>query len=313
MNEEYLDQFMPSAEMREYLKEKEIRVWNFINMIYYSPVSIEKKKEAFYTLYENAQKDNNTELAEESKACIDSIEAFLELLAYEGVFSVSLCCYNEEIHDTEYDFHCVCASIEDVLEYEKWDKQNHDIEQDELYWYSVEKWIKDEKGKYVMGGEFVLSCSEIILWDVEKVFKKDLDFKWMYSCTNINLPVPYKAGDILEINGNPFGPKMKMVILQVGDNRDCCCLQALSRDEEGLWHVGAVKHGMIGCYHAFPHFSPLYSIKKCTDVSQDKDGEIFLAIQKYLDGDETKGEDLCERFMYDMTDEELLEKCKEIF
>lgn len=237
---------------------------------------------------------------------IDNIEAFLELLAQEGVFSVSLCYYDEKIKEIDYDFHCVCASIEDVLEFEKQDKKWRDMEPDKVYCYNVEKWIKDEAGKYINGGQFILSGGEIILNEVERDFKKDLDGESMYDCTDINLPVPYKAGDVLEIDRFPFGPKIKILIIQVGDNLDCCCLQALSKTEEGLWHLGAVKHGMIG-YHIFPQLSPLYFAKKWEGDLQDSDGKIILEVQKYLNGDDEKGEKLLEKFMHDMTDEELLE------
>lgn len=224
MYDEYLEQFMPSIEIREYLKGKELRTWAITEMIYYSPVAIEKKKAAFYSLYETAKSNDNPELAKQCKVYIDNIEAFLELLAQEGVFSVSLCYYDEKIKEIDYDFHCVCASIEDVLEIDRF----------------------------------------------------------------------------------PFGPKIKILIIQVGDNLDCCCLQALSKTEEGLWHLGAVKHGMIG-YHIFPQLSPLYFAKKWEGDLQDSDGKIILEVQKYLNGDDEKGEKLLEKFMHDMTDEELLE------
>lgn len=315
MYDEYLEQFMPSIEIRQYLKGKELRTWAVTEMIYYSPVSIEKKKAAFYSLYETAKNNDNAELAKQCKMYIDNIELFLDMLAQDGVFSVSLCRYDENIKDTDYDFHCVCASLEDVLEYEKEDKKWREMEQDEAYWYSVEKWIKNEAGKYINCGQFVLVGGAIILNEVEddfrKDFKEDLYRVSMYRCTDINLPVPYKAGDILEIDRFPFGPKIKILIIQVGDNLDCCCLQALSKTEEGLWHIGAVKHGMIG-YSLFPQLSPLYFAKKWEGELQDKEGEIILEVQKYLNGDDEKGENLLEKFMHDITDEELLEVIREV-
>ena len=62
----------------------------------------------------------------------------------------------------------------------------------------------------------------------------------------LNIPVHYKPGDILMADAYPFGPKEKFVMLEIGDNQDCCCLQALSRKQDGTRDVGAVKHGMIG-------------------------------------------------------------------
>lgn len=70
---------------------------------------------------------------------------------------------------------------------------------------------------------------------------------------------------------NFYNGNVKFLIVEVGDNRDCCCIQGLSKDSEGRWYIGAVKHGMIGD-NTYPQISALYSaVKYEPDVSNEDD------------------------------------------
>ena len=56
-----------------------------------------------------------------------------------------------------------------------------------------------------------------------------------------NIPIPFHAGDIVTLDCRPFAPVSHTVILKIGDNRDCCCLQSLYREDNGTWDTEAVK------------------------------------------------------------------------
>lgn len=60
---------------------------------------------------------------------------------------------------------------------------------------------------------------------------------------SINLPVPYKPGDILYIDGAPYRNPAYCLIISVGDNRDCCCVQCLYPNHCGFVSCGAFKQG----------------------------------------------------------------------
>ncbi len=110
------------------------------------------------------------------------------------------------------------------------------------------------------------------------------------SCTDgeLRIPVSYKSGDILIADEYPFGHTVKFVMLQIGDNVDCCCLQALSKKENGVWDIGAVKHGMIGSI-GYPRVSCLYTAKKyIPDLSLSEDA-ILAKVSELVAGEETKG------------------------
>ena len=94
------------------------------------------------------------------------------------------------------------------------------------------------------------------------------------------------------MNLYPFADKRTIVILEVGDNRDCCCLQAFSREPDGSFTIGAVKHGHIGV-GAYPCISPLYTmtIYKGKMIPQH---EVLSTISDYISGSEERGARLSE-------------------
>jgi hypothetical protein len=126
--------------------------------------------------------------------------------------------------------------------------------------------------------------------------------------SQVNLPVPFHAGDIVTIDCRPFAPVVHAVILTVGDNRDCCCLQSACRSEEGKWETGGVKHG-----YCFPNefdyhllagvTSPLYRIATFKEELPE-DEKLLGLVSQYVSGDEDRGESL----FWVYTDEDVLKK-----
>ena len=78
----------------------------------------------------------------------------------------------------------------------------------------------------------------------------------------MNLPVPYRPGDILEVGCAPYVSEPHYCILtEVGD--DCCGVQCLYPGENGRIEFGALKHGhyFSGCFDRKQYLSPLYGAK----------------------------------------------------
>lgn len=82
----YIDEFVPSDEMRIYLKKQELTPYQIASLIFNSPYSIDEKKNAFYSLL-NETDDN--ELKALCSNCIENIERAYELLNTGGVFKVT--------------------------------------------------------------------------------------------------------------------------------------------------------------------------------------------------------------------------------
>lgn len=84
-------------------------------------------------------------------------------------------------------------------------------------------------------------------------------------------------------------------MLEIGDNQDCCCLQALSRKQDGTWKVGAVKHGMMGDT-MYPRISVLYTADTYIPDLSDPEDAILAKVSELVAGDEKKGSELWDRF-----------------
>lgn len=79
---------------------------------------------------------------------------------------------------------------------------------------------------------------------------------------HLNLPVPYRPGDILEVGCAPYVSKPDYCILtEVGE--DCCDVQCLYPCEDGCIEFGALKHGryFFSCYYASRYISLLYGTR----------------------------------------------------
>ena len=79
---------------------------------------------------------------------------------------------------------------------------------------------------------------------------------------HLNLPVPYRPGDILEVGCAPYVSEPHYCILtEVGD--DCCGVQCLYPGENGRIEFGALKHGhyFSGCFDRKQYLSPMYGAK----------------------------------------------------
>lgn len=81
---------------------------------------------------------------------------------------------------------------------------------------------------------------------------------------DLNLPVPFQVGDIIAADCLPYAAPRRLLILDVGDNHDCCCLQALFINEEGHLDTGAVKHNHFISHSENSHVSVLYRARKWT-------------------------------------------------
>lgn len=122
-----------------------------------------------------------------------------------------------------------------------------------------------------------------------------------------NIPIPFHAGDIVTLDCRPFAPVSHVIILEIGDNRDCCCLQALYREDNGTWDTGAVKHGFV-----FPGsvrcvgFSVLYRL--ASFHGQLPEEKCFLEmVSRYINRDEARGRALGRHINRPATEDQIIE------
>ena len=160
-----------------------------------------------------------------------------------------------------------------------------DDEEKELTWFQVEKWSPDGTEKLKNEYDYFVFGTEICWFSHNTSSGQD---RWEFSIYHdVNLPVPFHAGDIVTIDCRPFAPVNYAVILEIGDNRDCCCLQALYREGDGTWDTGAVKHGNASPSRS-PEFSPLYRLASFHGQLPEEE-RLLETVSRYVDGDEEWG------------------------
>ena len=142
-----IDEFMPSEEMRQYLKNVRLIYWQIVHLVYFSPTTIEKKKKALQYLYDIAEKEHDDDLKSESKLYLRNIEDSEKEREGEGVFTVELGRYSPDDKDTIIDFETVCttydAALSVVNEYHKIEEYSDD----DPVWYEITKWNKEKNGR----------------------------------------------------------------------------------------------------------------------------------------------------------------------
>ena len=300
----YLDKCMPSQSMRAYLKKNGLSSRKVLDIIIGAPVPISVKLDELKKIADEPEIQMDADAFKKCVQMVDEIEEGLKQLKTEGVFSITRCFFSDLDKEQKESFDMLCASFEAVMDYivqqEKVDAQ----EPEERVWYEVFKWNLTEKGKYVDTCEYYVVGNEI-----------------MYICLNVKgkllsgfhlngdlqLPVPFKAGDILEVDGFPFGPTFRMIILSIGDNCDCCCVQGLARNKEGKWECGAVKHGMVS-YEYFPKVGYLFTADHY-DGELEQDEQVLIKVKDYISGDSAKGEILLNELSGKKVDDKTLIAC----
>jgi len=294
MFDSYLDEFMPSVEMREHLKHSDKDVSNIAEIIYYSPYPIDKKYKSLCTLREEIARNENDEfLQRECQDFIKAIELAEELKSAEGVFICESNTYNEEERCCESVYESVHATFDHLMEYIREDLGINKVTSRQLWWYEASKWITGSDGKLVEACTYIIVRGEVWFLYINSLLYQE------FSNTNrfddLNLSVPFKAGDIVETNGYPFTPQKRILIVSVGDNIDCCCLQSLYSNEEGKWNISAVKHGWYG-FEQFYKLSALYTMKKYHG-SLGEDEVLLNAVSMFIAGDEERGEAVVDKFI----------------
>ena len=292
----YLDTTMPSEIMRSYLKTQDLMIWQALDIIEGSPVSINIKLKELKKLYESVKYLKEYEDIQRVENAIKRLEMSISLLDYDGIFTVEEAYFNYSSKEPDYGLEKVCANFEKVKEFIDHETIKYPPDIEECRWYNVIKWIKDKYGEYNEICQYYMVEKEILFSDIvnadliENVNTEELETSCMQFLGDLRLPVPFNAGDLLEADGYPYGPKFRMMILEVGDNEDCCCVQGLAKNSEGRWESGAVKHGQVS-FSYYPKISSLYSVKRFS--GQLTDGEsILYKVRDYISGKEENGKKL---------------------
>ena len=116
-----------------------------------------------------------------------------------------------------------------------------------------------------------------------------------FSC-DLDLPTPFRVGDIVTIDCRPIQPIRHVLILEVGDHRDCCLPQGLYVRKDKKLDTGAIKHNSIfkdtHWTVSRPEIPALYCAEKYEGVLLEE--LILREISCWLQGSEARGRALWE-------------------
>lgn len=201
--------------------------------------------EPYAEMYENAQKD----------MCVCRGE--------QAVYLLKRYRYLEEMNDTElcmtrpfFSFNNAQKFIKEAVGGWLWEHEESEIE-NALTWFEIEKWVDDASSE--PKAAYTVSAQGEI-WDCSYAEKLCHRFG-KSNALGLNLPVPFSVGDVISIDCRPFAPLKHGVVVDIGDNQDCCCVQCLYMKKDGTLGIGALKHSHV--FDGFtPSISPLYSAER---------------------------------------------------
>lgn len=242
MYEKFLEKFMPSKDMREYLKNENLNVYDMARIIYGSPCPVDEKLVALNECYESFTDGSDEYTISCIKGMVGCIEKALQIKDEEGIYSLEMCIYDQFRYHTDRTLESLYCKYDEAVSFIN--NIYDGIASDYLIWFEITKWRKNDAGKLYEECKYYYVKKELRYTNISYRIN---DFsEEMIGGGELYLPVPFKAGDIVRIDGCNFAPDFFAVILDVGDNYDCCGLQALARDDSFRWSSGAVKHGMVG-------------------------------------------------------------------
>jgi hypothetical protein len=146
----------------------------------------------------------------------------------------------KHIHEETSPFVDFDAALLDIKEgSEDWRPQDHlgDV------WYDIAKWLPGENGKFDHYCEWTLNAvGDIWFFDYWNGNEPE-DWEELYNCLGeLNLPVPFQVGDIILADCRPFARERRVLITDIGDNRDCCSLTCIFMEPDEKVGIGAFKH-----------------------------------------------------------------------
>lgn len=289
-----LRELFPSVEMASYLAKCRLARLKMRDAVAYAAIPLKRKRDIFLQLATG----KNTAYFHRQAASIEA--AIREMQPKTGEFFVlKNFCYDEDAPFSREEtlgpflaWEHIWERIQEFLGYLEDDEK-------ELTWFEIEKWSPDGTGRLKNDYDYTVFGTEVCYFLHNVHYSRDrLEFST--NC-DLNLPVPFHAGDIVTIDCRPSEPVSCAVILEVGDNRDCCCLQALYRNDDGTWNTGAVKHGRVFPLYHSPNISPLYRLASFHGQLSEEE-RLLEQVSRYVNGDEERGSDLW-HYIYELCED----------
>ena len=299
--------FLPSDAMRRHLAGVSLTKKQISGLICGAPVLFPDRPSESLSLRERSAAGPAEQRMVEASFSYqaEQIKLALEELgtSAEAVFLLIEAWHDEELDDRKISAGTPFFNADDALEYIRYDMDSAGDDYSNLCWYELQKWKPSTdpvsgKASYVHGYTYYFLKDRACFFEKLEETQEPYMFlpesrRFSADGQHLNLPIPFCAGDIVRVDCRPFRPERPAVLLEVGDNADCCCVQALCRGQNGTWTLGALKHGSLfsdrDCF-----LSPLYRLEAFPKPLPESDC-LLQSIQDFIAGDEKRGRLLWER------------------
>ena len=199
------------------------------------------------------------------------------------------------------------SSLKAALEDLRFEMRSEEWDDDSPCWSVLEKWRLAKSGTWKNPYAYCAIGDEIVFFEKRRYDAKEhcwraSDKTYRGDFTGrLNVRTPFKTGDIVTFDCRPFAPLAHGLILlpEKDSYTDCCFPRALVRcagyrteQHEDPWCELSVKHGG-GLHISMPGYSPLYCME-VWDGDLPEEEQVLLEVQKWLDGNQEKGEALAE-------------------
>ena len=303
--------------MQEHLIQNihQLSRYEWADMICSVPIALERKSYLLEKLSKCTEEDETKEFYKHAAKRIRDWLGRLELK--EGEL-FCLCGYCNE-HGKRHQFESApFYSLEAAMEYLNDETEKETVMQyleneakksEEVNcWYELEKWEQDKEGNLVETVEYQILGGKICyVWDLDEHNKEYYPVK--FSC-DLDLSTPFRVGDIVTIDCRPIQPIRRVLILEVGDHRDCCLPQGLYVGKDKKLDAGAIKHNSIfkdtHWTVSRPEIPALYCAEKYEGVLME-DELILREISCWLQGSEARGRTLWEYMREEKDMQKILE------
>ncbi len=276
-----ISEFIESEDMKLYLikNAESLSKHQILDLIGYARKSFEDKYQALKTLAK-FESDENSDGEQTFKSAMEEAECVMQSMTIkkDEMLLLTKWTFDEGNHSASIVFTEPYTSFKKAIQ-----RMKELYISEEMIWHELEKYQLNNN-EYEKTFEYIADNTGLI-WSAEYAESVHLDF---CGCSDLNLPVPFEPGDIISIDCRPYANIKNAVILQIGDNHDCCsvqCATVSSFNDEII--TGALKHP-YQIFEKHIEISPLYSVKICKEALQDNE-KILKNISEYVNGDEIKG------------------------
>lgn len=283
-----------SEEMERHLLGCTLSETCVIDLILGAPIPLTQKRDLIESMY-----SPDSLKASEISSCILEIDEALKALKLKDgeLFTLTECWYDDDSLGEKKSFAGPFLSFQTALNHinKMIEEETEDLEEGEEYtcWTEITKWSEwynEMEAIY----SYTFIGNEICYFRRISENRRN-SFDGYVNSIELNLPVPFKVGDLVTLNCLPFAPVKRAVIIEITNDYDCCGVRILYRQKHEIngkdeWAAGALKHGH-GWNSYYPALSPLYRLSNFTGELLPEE-RLMTEVQQFVRQDPENGDKL---------------------